>query len=263
VPSIECREIYFSYRRSDPVLKGVSLSASPGEMLGIVGPNGAGKSTLIRIMAGLLKPQNGSVLLEGLMLHGLASDDRARRIAYVPQDYHLVFPFTVMDVVLSGRYAHGALKIFETREDRVIAGRVLKWTGLENLADRKFEDLSGGERQRAVLAAALAQEPELMLLDEPTSSLDVNHADNLMALLDRLCSDQGLTVIMAVHDLSLASAWCNRLGFLDQGRMNALGEPARVLSFDRLKSVYGDSVKRLDLDGRIVIAPRGKRNTNA
>ena len=260
MPALECRSVHFAYSKGHDVLAGVRLNAGSGEILGIVGPNGAGKSTLIKILGGLLAPSSGDVLLEGQSVHAMAATIRARRIAYVPQDYHLAFPFSVMEVVLSGRYPQGPARIFESREDLAVARRVLKWTGLSDLADRSFTDLSGGERQRATIAAALAQEPELILLDEPTSSLDVNHADTLMSLLDDLCKRQGLTAVMAVHDLSLASAWCPRLALLVAGRVKAVGAPEDVLSRERLKEVYGESVRRFDLDGTIVVAPRGRRN---
>jgi iron complex transport system ATP-binding protein len=220
------------------VLDHVDLTVEPGRWLAVVGPNGAGKSTLLRVLAGLLRHQ-GTVLLDGINIAAMSTRHRARLIGYAPQVPLLPEGVRVRDYVALGRTPHHALLSGPRDEDRRIIEDAVRRLDLVDLADRPLRTLSGGERQRAVLARALAQEPRLLLLDEPTAALDLGHAQQVLELVDRLRRDEGLTVVATLHDLALAGQYADRLALLSGGRVVAAGPPSAVLTAETLHRHYG------------------------
>lgn len=238
-PTARIENLAFGYPDTGPVLTGVNLSVAAGEFLGIVGPNGAGKSTLLALMSGYLRPGAGRVELFGRPLGGWKRRDLARKVAVVPQSEVWSFPFRVSEVVLMGRTPYlGGVLALEGPEDIAAAQRALDAVGLADLACRPLDHLSGGERQMVLVARALAQEPELLLLDEPTASLDLAHQQEIFRLLTRLNSERGLTTVVVTHDLNLAALYCDRLVVLHQGRVAAEGSPAEILQASLLSAVY-------------------------
>ncbi|TAJ28494.1 MAG: ABC transporter ATP-binding protein, partial [Nitrospirae bacterium] len=221
-------------------LDDVSVTVHRGEFIGLVGPNGAGKTTLLRMMAKLLEPTGGAVLLNGMALADLRHRDVARQVATVPQSgVPADFSFPTLDVVLMGRYPHRGRFEDETAEDLAIAQEAMRATWTWSLADRAITQLSGGERQRVVVARALAQRPRLLLLDEPTASLDLCHQILMLDLVRNLVRKEGLAVVAAIHDLSLASRYCDRLLLLKTGSILVDDAPSAVLTPDRLADVFG------------------------
>jgi iron complex transport system ATP-binding protein len=239
-PALEARDLYFSYVEGAPILAGLDLSVRAGMFLGVVGPNGAGKSTLLHLLTGAFRPDRGQVLLAGRPLREWRRRDVARRIGVVPQAESLTFPFRVDEVVLMGRtpYLTGLLST-ETAADHEAAARALDAVGVSHLAARRLDELSGGERQMVLVARALAQEPEILLLDEPTASLDLAHQQQIFRLLVKLNRERGLTVIAVTHDLNLAALFCAELAVLHEGRIRSQGSPAKILTAELLGSVYG------------------------
>jgi iron complex transport system ATP-binding protein len=236
---MEARHLDYAYPNGPLVVHDVSLRSRPGTMTAIIGSNGSGKSTLIRILAGLLKPRAGTILLGGIPFENWRPRLRAREIAYMPQSTATVFPFQVIDLVLSGRTPHTLRFRMENAHDREIATDALEAAGAAHLADRSFTSLSGGERQMVILARALAQEPRLLLLDEPSSSLDLKHRATLIRTLARLRESKRLGVIMVTHDLQLTGAFDQVLA-LRCGEVAATGTPDEVLRDSLLRDVYGD-----------------------
>jgi iron complex transport system ATP-binding protein len=222
-----------------PALRGLSLTAAPGAFIGVVGPNGSGKSTLIKLLSGYLRPQRGAVRLGDRDLAHLPPRERARRIAVVPQDIPATFDFSALEVVLMGRSPHLSALGVESARDISIAQAAMRQTGTESLQERALGALSGGERQRVLLARALAQQTPLLLLDEPTAHLDVNFQIETLRLLRALHAERGVTVLVVLHDLNLASLYCDHLAMLVDGRLLAEGPPGTVLTAERLEAVYG------------------------
>lgn len=239
--ALEIANIKFCYNMNQ-VIDGVSLTLTQGEFLGIIGPNGAGKSTLLRLMCGILKPEQGEVRLFDTKLSVQTPKNLARHIAFVPQETHFALNFTVDDVVMMGRYPYQRpfgredRKDLEARENAIAAAQV------EHLRSRPVNSLSSGERQRVVIARALAQAPRILLLDEPTSHLDLHHQYAIMQLLKRLNTD-GLTVVVVHHDLNLASLYCERLVLMHRGRIAATGKPKDLINAQTLIQVYGTKVR--------------------
>jgi iron complex transport system ATP-binding protein len=243
-------------------LADVSARVVPGELLGVIGPNGSGKSTLIRVLAGVRRPSTGTVRLDGADLHALSRRVRAQRIALVPQETHLSFPIRVRDLVLLGRAPHTGRFGLERADDlRAVHEAMVRAQVLE-LADRPVDELSGGERQRVVLARALAQDAGILLLDEPTSFLDLKHAVLLLDLVRELCRARDLAVAVVLHDLNLAAMYCDRLLLLDRGRVHASGTPEEVLTYHDLCAVYGTElyVAPNDVTGRLVVLPLSREH---
>ncbi|HEX5504184.1 MAG TPA: ABC transporter ATP-binding protein [Thermomicrobiales bacterium] len=257
-PLVEARRLRFGYG-ARPVLRDLSLRVARGEFVGLIGPNGAGKSTLLRVVCGALKPAAGELDFDGAPLARLARRALARRVAVLPQSPVLPDAFTVAELVLLGRTPHLGLLQPEGRADFAAARRALVAAGCLDLAARRLGELSGGERQRAALARALAQEPELLLLDEPTAHLDLGHQQELLATLARLNREAGLTVLAVFHDLNLAAACCGRLALLHDGRVLAAGPPAAVVTPPLLKRAYGfeAQVIRHPRTGLPVVLPGG------
>lgn len=240
------------------LVDGVSLSLRPGRMVGLVGPNGAGKSTLLRLLNGLLPASAGLVLLDDEPIGQLQPEAVARRVARVPQSPSSDLDFTVIEVVMMGRYAHSAMWR-ERPDDRALAVEALRQTRTEHLKERLYSTLSGGERQRVAVARALAQGPKVLLLDEATASLDLRHQFEVMEVVRRLTLERQVAAIAAVHDLTLAARYCDELLLLDRGRAVAAGAPSAVLTPRRLREVFGVDavVERNAALGHMVVLVRG------
>ena len=221
-----------------PILHDVNLAVDSGEVVALVGPNGAGKSTLIRVLSGVL-PARGEAWLNGADLLRLAPAQRARRVAVVPQMIRLPEAFTVGEIVLMGRTPHLPLWGGETRADCEIAWQAMRRTHVEGLSERRVDELSGGEQQRVVIARALAQEPQVLLLDEPTAHLDLKHQVAVLELVRGLAHDHNLAVLLTLHDLNQAAQYADRVALMQQGRLVAQGLAADVFTADRISAVYG------------------------
>lgn len=236
----EAHKLTYTYPRGPLAVRDMSLSVAPASMTAVIGANGSGKSTLIRMLAGLLRPTGGTIRLDGIQLEEWEPRARARQIAFVPQTTSAVFPFRVADIVLSGRTPHLLPFRFDGPRDRDCAMRALESTGAAHLANRIFTALSGGERQMVILARALAQEPRLLLLDEPSSSLDLRHRADLMRTLARLREERSLSILMITHDLQLTGSLFDRIIALREGDIAAEGRPEVVLRSDTLAQIYGE-----------------------
>ncbi len=221
----------------DPVLSAVSLHAERGEWVGILGPNGAGKSTLLRVLAGLVRPDSGTVRLGGLDLLRTSPRQLARMRAFLPQQSDTVFPFTALELALLGRHPHGGRFSLESAEDVRKASEALAEVDCLRFAQRTLDTLSGGERQRVCLARALAQEAPILLLDEPTTALDLFHRSHILEVLARK-RREGTTILMTTHDLHLAARHCDRLVLLADGAILAGGPPAAVLTREHVEQAF-------------------------
>ena len=237
-PAIKSSKISHAFT-GHPVLKNISFSVGKGEFFIIIGPNGSGKTTLLKIFAGLLRPPEGQVEIFGRPIGNYRQKSLARTLAMVPQQLPLDFPFTVAEAVLMGRAPyHGALGI-ESEEDFAIAKQAMAFTEVEHLSDRRLDQLSGGEQQRVFIARAICQQPQIMLLDEPTASLDLAHQVRIMDLMERLKAEKGVTVIMVSHDINIAAMYADQLLLLKAGQILSIGLPQEVLSFQNLEESYG------------------------
>jgi len=223
-------------------MAGVSFAIAEGVVFGVIGPNSAGKTTLLRLLTRVVAVDRGAVRVDGRPVGRLAHAELARQIAVVPQDTPRPFPFSVEQLVLMGRYPHAPGRFFESEADRVQADAAMEATGVRHLAALPLEQLSGGERQRAMLARALAQQPRLLVLDEPTSHLDLRYQAETAALLQQVNAERGMTVLLVSHDLGLAAEVCDRLLLLDGGRVARVGPPAEVLQREILEAVFGCAV---------------------
>jgi iron complex transport system ATP-binding protein len=241
VSAVEARGITFRYR-SGKGLVGVSFSAAPGERLGVVGPNTAGKSTLLRLLSKVVSPQGGAVLVHGRDVATVGRLALAREVAVVPQDFHVAFPFSVSEVVLMGRYPHAPGGAWGAR-DHAAARAAMETVGIADLAARRVDEISGGERQLVSLARALAQEPSVLLLDEPTAHLDLRHQRDVVETIFSSPRDRVRTTILVSHDLNLAAEHCDRLLLLADGRVQAFGTPKEVMTPQQLEQAYGCSVE--------------------
>jgi len=251
---LEARDIRFAYSPDVPVIDGVSLALERGSMGALIGPNGCGKSTMIRLLAGILKPLEGEVLLEGLPIAEMDSYARTRKLAYVPQTVARAFPFTALEVVLTGRSPHLPRFAFEGRRDVEKAIDALETAGVAHLAARRITELSAGERQIVSFARALAQEPDCLLLDEPAASLDLKHRATLVRTLLRLRDSHGLTVLMVTHDLSFIDPGFDIVFGMRAGVMIAAGPPTDTMRESVLAEVYGDEHVRVRrADGRTFV----------
>jgi iron complex transport system ATP-binding protein len=224
------------------VLRNVNLEARPAEMLGIIGPNGAGKSTLIRGITRLIQPTSGKIFLNGSEISDIPRQKLARLVAVVPQNPMLPEPFTALEVVLMGRTPHLGLLRYEGEKDLAIVRNVMEATQTIAFAERRIGELSGGERQRLTIARALAQEPKIILMDEPTANLDINYQIETLNLARELCQKQELVVVLTLHDLNLASQYCDRLVVLGKGTVHCQGTPQAVINTQTIRDVYGAEV---------------------
>ncbi len=255
--------VSFAYPRAEsgrpapPVLRHVSLQVARGSLVGILGPNGSGKTTLLRLLSGTRRPTSGDVRLEGTSLSRLSRRAVARRIAVVPQETQLAFEYTVREMVLMGRHPHLGLFEVEGPDDVAIAREALRATGTDHLEDRLFNTLSGGEKQRVVIASALAQASDILLLDEPTASLDLGYQLEVAALVVRLNRDRNVSIVIATHDLNLAASVCHEMLLLRHGEVVAAGSTDDVLTAGHIRQLYDvhADVHRHDASGHLVVVP--------
>tara|TARA_B100000029_G_scaffold477548_1_gene522687 strand:+ start:721 stop:1491 length:771 start_codon:yes stop_codon:yes gene_type:complete len=236
------------------ILKNVSVSIEPGERIAVVGPNGAGKSTLLSVMAGLRKA-SGRILIDGKNIDDMSPRERAQILSYVPQQPEMPAGMTVASYVLLGRSPHLSFLGMEGPDDYRIAEEVLAQFDLSEMAQRTLESLSGGELQRCHLARAIAQETPVVFLDEPTAALDLGHQQQVLDRIRRIREERQLTVVMTMHDLSLASQHSDRIILMFEGQIAAQGPPSEVLEPTRLSDLYGAQVKVLKIDGDLVVVP--------
>ena len=220
-------------------MKNITFSVATGNFFIIIGPNGSGKTTLLKVMAGILKSQTDQLDILNRPVDRYSRKALAQAIAFVPQMIPTDFPFSVTEIVLMGRSPYLGMLGLEQEKDLEIAKQALIFTGVDHLAHRKLDQLSGGEQQRVFVAKAICQEPEIILLDEPTASLDLAHQVRLMDLMEKLKNERGITVVMVSHDVNLAAMYGNRLLLLDKGEIVRLGDPKEVLTFQTLEQVYG------------------------
>jgi len=238
---IEVNSISFRYHE-DWVLQDVSFRVEKGEFVGVIGPNGSGKTTLLKILYRLLSPQKGEILFELVPMRKMDRNDIAKRVAVVAQETQLLFPFSVLETVLMGRSPYLGHLMFESEKDLEIAKKAMEWTKVFPFSERPMDELSGGERKRVFIARALAQEPEVILLDEPTANLDIHHQIDFLDLILTLNRERGLTIVMASHDMNIASEFCDRLILLQDGRIYKMGTPDEVITQENIESVYGCEV---------------------
>ena len=225
--------------RDKSILEDVSIEVSTGEFFVIIGPNGAGKTSLLKIISGLQKAQQGSVHIKGKNISGYTRRNLSKILAIVPQHVEMGFPFTVADTVIMGRTPHLGILGMEGEKDFLIAEEAMEFTEVSHLADRKLFQLSGGELQRVIIARAICQQPEIILLDEPTTALDPAHQLKIMDLMERFRRQYNTTIIMVSHDLNLASMYGDRLLLLKEGRVIKTGDPKEVLNKSLLEESYG------------------------
>jgi len=243
------------------VLENIDFSAKGGDFIGVVGPNASGKSTLLKSISKVLKPHTGVVLLNERDVHTLKSAEIAKNLAVVPQESVISFAFTALEVVLMGRTPHLNRFEMESTQDLIIAQKSMELTNTWYLAERPIDTLSGGEKQRIIIARALTQEPRVLLLDEPTDHLDINHQIEILDLIKRLSKEEEMVVIGVFHDLNIVSQYCDRLILLHKGRIFAAGEAGDVLTGENIEKVYGVkvTVKQDDISGKLLIHPQRKR----
>ena len=259
VIALEAKGIDFSYYNGS-ILKEIDLQLWQGELVGLIGPNGSGKTTLIRVLSGLISPKRGSVRLDGEVLTHFNRRQIARRIAVVPQELTVPFAFTVQEMVMLGRSPHVRPLAGASAHDRQVVEQKMTLTDTLELASRPFNELSGGEKQRVIIAMALAQEAEILLLDEPTVHLDISHQVEILELIKRLNRQQGLTVLAIIHDLNLAALYFDRLLLLNSGRIVASGTPGQVLCEERIRQVFQTNVQVQEhptyFTPQVIILPR-------
>ena len=234
---LKVQGIEFAYN-SVPVLKDVAFEAKEGEIIGVLGPNGSGKTTLLRCMNRALSPSKGTVLVEDKEIGSLSRKEIANEMAVVPQNCIITFPFTALEIVMMGRNPSMDRFQRETKGDIEIVRNAMEATSVTHLAGRSMNQLSGGERQRVIIARALAQQPKILLLDEPTLHLDVNHQMEIMELVRELARREKLTVIMVSHDLNLAARYCDKLILLSEGSVLSAGSVPDVLTQDNVEKVF-------------------------
>jgi len=246
--------ISFTYETS-LVFKDLSLSVQKQNFIGLIGPNGSGKSTLLKIMGGVLKADSGSILFKNSSVSKINKKLFAQSVSWVPQEHPMVFPFKVSEIIMMGRHPYISAFSFESKEDYDITRRAMETTMTSQFADRYFNEISGGEKQRVMIASALAQNPEMMLLDEPTSALDLKYQIQILNILKNLNANHDMTLVIAMHDLNLASQFCNRLILLNEGKIVRDGTPEQVLEKNVLEQVYGIDIDLSIRDGHIMVHP--------
>lgn len=256
LPAFEVRQLSFRYDsvrgrptgdRSSWVINGMEFTVRQGEIVGVIGPNGSGKSSLLKLLTKLVRPQEGTILLFGAELGALSRESISRQVAYMPQDLSYDFPFSVLDMVLMGRFPYRPRGLWnlvgwEREEDLVIAEEAMVQTDVTHLANRMIATISAGERQRVLLARALAQVPRVLMLDEPTAHLDLNHQLDVCRILHRVHEQLQMTVLLVSHDINLASQYCDRILVMKQGTVVCIGPPRDVIHPQVLTEVYGCQV---------------------
>jgi iron complex transport system ATP-binding protein len=259
---LQAADVSFAYvasssRASGLVLDAVTAVIPRGGVVGILGPNGSGKTTLLRLLSGTQQPMRGEVSLDGVPLHRIPRRVVARRMAVVPQETHSAFEFTVLEMVLMGRHPHLRLFELEGPDDFAVVRDALEATGTGHLEHRRFSTLSGGEKQRVVIAAALAQTSDILLLDEPTASLDLGYQLEVAALVSRLNRERGVTIVISTHDLNLAASVCHELVLVRSGKVIASGSTSEVLTPANVNRLYDveAEIHRHAASGHLVVVP--------
>ncbi len=258
---LEIKNIYFTYPagvQQDYTLADITIDIGKGEFIGIFGPNGSGKSTLLKIVSGLIKPQKGVVNLLGTGLNNLKKQEIAARIAFVPQASATIFPYTLYEIIAMGRTPYLGIMGFETREDHEKIQNALDMLELSHIASKGINEVSGGEAQRAFIARALVQEPEIILLDEPNSHLDIKHQISIYQLLRKLNTEMDITILAVSHDLNLSANFCRRGILMDHGQIVHDDSIRNILTEDNIKKVFeidSEVTLRSDENMSIVIKP--------
>jgi iron complex transport system ATP-binding protein len=253
---IATKGLTFAYAE-EPVISDISLNFQAGEFTGVIGPNGSGKSTLLKLIGGILPSPPETVFFKNHELSHYKKKDLAASIAWIPQEKQMAFSFKVIDIVLMGRHPYLSPLSFEGENDYQIAEDAMRRTQVLEFAQRSFNEISGGEKQRVMIASAISQKPEMMLLDEPTSALDIKYQIEILSILEQLNKEENKTLVLAMHDLHLASKFCKRLILLKEGHVFYEGPPAEVLQKEILEEVYEVKVKifRDDEDGSLLVVP--------
>jgi iron complex transport system ATP-binding protein len=264
--SLSTHSVSYTYRQRRGVqqefsLREVSIDIPRGSLTGLLGPNGCGKTTLLKLLSGVIAPDAGTITLDGQLLSSIPRRLVARHIAVVPQETHPAFDFSVLEMVLMGRHPHLGVFQLESPDDFSVARDALAATGTTHLAERSYMTLSGGEKQRVVIASALAQSPDILLLDEPTASLDLGYQLEVASLLARLNRERGVTMVLATHDLNLAAALCDSLVLCRDGRVLAKGATRDVLTPAMVQQLYGveAEVRFHDRAGHLTVVPLARR----
>lgn len=240
--AVEVKNLYFNYGESE-ILKNINLNIFEGSFLSILGPNGSGKTTLLKNICNFLKPNKGKILIKNRDVNSINYKELAKIMAVVHQGNNVNFDFTVHDLVLMGRYPYQKKFESESEYSLDIVRRVMEETETWSLREKSIHEISGGERQRVMIAQALAQEPEILLLDEPTSYLDIKHQISILNLCRRLNKEKNITIIMTLHDINLAGRYSDYILLLEEGEIRALDIPGKVLTANNLKDVYGIEVE--------------------
>jgi iron complex transport system ATP-binding protein len=240
-PVLKIEKVGFRYG-TEWVLDDIDLEVGAGEVVGILGPNGSGKSTLLRLIDGLCEPERGNVFIKGSDICCLSRASLSREVAMVPQENHFSFSFSVLEVVLMGRFPYLGNFQFEGEEDLDVARRAMSATSTLSISGRLINELSGGEKQRVLLARALAQEPSIILLDEPTAFLDLSYKKEIFDLISSLSRETGVSALIVTHDIDLAARYCKRLLMLRNGKLYASGFPAEVLNAANIEAIFGCKV---------------------
>lgn len=246
VPDISVQDLSYEYRPGEPVVRNVHLSASQGEFSCLLGPNGSGKTTLLRCLMGALEPKGGSVLVGGRPVSSYSRLELARLVAYVPQFPSSTFAFPVRELVLMGRFAHAGILGIPAEQDLSVANLAMQMTDTLPLAERLLDELSGGEAQRVMIARALAQQPAILLLDEPTSHLDLRSQASIHRMMQRLAHDWPMVVMSASHDINLAARFADHLILMKQGCIVASGTPREVIQRETLEETYGTKIELVE-----------------
>lgn len=239
---LEAKNIVHKYDEKE-VLKNISIEVEEKEFLGVIGPNGSGKTTLLKVLSRGIKQTSGEILFKGKNILTLRTKYLATNIAIVPQEEAIIFPFTVFEIVMMGRAPYIRRFSWETRSDIDIAEKSMKLADVLHLKNRLINELSSGERQRAIIARGLAQKPKVLLLDEPTSHLDINHQIEIFNLLKRLNEEELITIVVVSHDINLASKYCRRLILLKNGKIFKQGNVNKVVTKQNIKNVYSIDIK--------------------
>ena len=257
VLNIVINDLVFGYR-SFPILKGVNVVFDKSELVSIIGPNGVGKSTLIHCMNKILTPNDNSVIIDGRDVKTITVKEMAKVMGYVPYTTTNTFPISVIDAVMMGRHPHSKYGSLDT--DLRISYDILEKLGIEDLAMRPINELSAGQLQKVILAKGLAQQPKVLLLDEPTANLDIKHQMGVTKLLHDICKETGMTIIMICHDLNIAAKYSDRMLMMSEGKIYAAGEPWEILTEDNIRKVYDVDCKVIDDDGRPHILLKDKNS---
>ncbi len=250
---IQAEHLYFAYGKKDYILKDFNFQVAAGQVVSVIGPNGAGKSTLVKCLCRVFSPDRGKILINNKEIQEYQARSLARQISYVPQEQNISFDSTVYDFILLGRRPYIKWRVRE--HDLLKVSEIIDKLGINQLSMRSIKELSGGEKQKVNLARALAQEPEIIILDEPTANLDINHQLEAMQLLRKLADQEGLTVVAVLHDLNLAYRFSDKVFLLQQGEILASGSPAQVLNEENIQQAYKISVELVETSSGIQVVP--------